>query len=93
MKIVNLGQNQDSKLGPKKSGVISFNPKLLNPKHGALYSNDNQVSSKICQRLLTIVKNTSNIKQTLEIPTFWANFNEDIFEVLTQASTEKKADS
>ena len=30
----NDGQNQDSKLGPKKSWVIFFKPKLLDPKHG-----------------------------------------------------------
>ena len=31
------GQNQDSGLHPKKSGVIFFKPKLLNPKHGEIH--------------------------------------------------------
>ena len=34
MKLVYVGQNQDSGLYPKKSGVIFFKAKLLNPKHG-----------------------------------------------------------
>ena len=28
-----VGQNQDSRLHPKKSGVIFFQPKILTPKH------------------------------------------------------------
>ena len=35
MKLAYIGQNQDSGLYPKKSGVIFFKAKLLNPKHGA----------------------------------------------------------
>ena len=34
MKLAYIGQNQDSGLYPKKSGVIFFKAKLLNPKHG-----------------------------------------------------------
>ena len=36
MKLAYIGQNQDSGLYPKKSGVIFFKAKLLNPKHGDL---------------------------------------------------------
>ena len=36
MKLVYVGQNQDSGLYPKKSGVIFFKAKLLNPKHGEI---------------------------------------------------------
>ena len=32
--MLNDGQNQDSELGAKKSGVIFFKPKLLDPEHG-----------------------------------------------------------
>ena len=31
------GQNQDSGLNAKKSGVIFFKPKLLDKKHGVKY--------------------------------------------------------
>ena len=37
MKLPYIGQNQDSGLHPKKSGVIFFKAKLLNPKHGVLF--------------------------------------------------------
>ena len=33
--MANASQNQDSGLHPKKSGVIFFKPKVLDPKHGA----------------------------------------------------------
>ena len=36
MKLAYIGQNQDSGLYPKKSGVIFFKAKLLNQKHGEL---------------------------------------------------------
>ena len=36
MKLEYIGKNQDSGLYPKKSGLIFFKAKLLNPKHGDL---------------------------------------------------------
>ena len=40
MNLSYVGQNQDSRLYAKKSRVIFLKPKLLDLKHGAVWSHD-----------------------------------------------------
>ena len=52
MKLAYIGQNQDSGLNPKNSGVILLKAKLLNPKHGELCL-PWKTCCLICQRVWT----------------------------------------